>query len=102
LPVRPCGLNGGRHRDQGGPRGCGTVDGNGYSCVYSGSGTAGAPCVAGFGPPACGDRLYCVAFGSPENGKCLYWCDANTPCPSGTGTCTHADNASGITLGFCQ
>lgn len=87
--------------DCGAGKTCWTGDGNSYSCVYSGIGTAAASCVAGFGPPACGDRLYCVAFGSPTNGKCLYWCDDSMPCPSG-GTCTHADNTAGITVGYCQ
>src|ERR1700677_2497629 len=62
---------------------CWSVDGKTWDCMKSGPGAAGATCAAVGGAPACGDKLACVAYGTPQDGTCRYWCDG-IACPSGS------------------
>jgi hypothetical protein len=80
---------------------CWSVDGKTWDCVTSGPGKAGAACAAVGGPAPCGDKLACVAYGSPQDGTCRYWCDG-IPCPSGSGSCVSHMTTNTFSLSNCM
>lgn len=81
---------------------CWSVDGKNWECMTSGPAGAGDACAAIGGPAPCGDRLACVATGSPQNGHCRYWCDEDGPCPAGSGSCTSRATLNSIPLSTCM
>jgi len=73
-----------------------------FSCMPAGNGAEGDACNERVGAViTCGERLACLAFGSPKKmGTCVRWCDKAHACAAGK-SCQVVTTTKGAALTVC-
>jgi hypothetical protein len=80
---------------------CATKTGESFSCMPAGTQNEGAACDASVGAAVvCGERLVCLAVGSPKLGICSRFCDNTHPCAGGR-RCKSVLTTKGVMLPVC-